>query len=159
MKYKCNKCSKILRGNNGRLLANLPAQLRSAYPVDPWYAKEGATWHLKASFTNVMEKLVITHGNDEQLCTMMSELKGDNHFQYQAEYLSQARDTNATVTHPPVGFKDWIGPYSPSGQDLRDLKLQRQHSHGLVFRKRTECFEKSKVLEPVKALVMTTPFG
>jgi hypothetical protein len=98
MKYKCNKCSKTLRGNDGRLLANLPAQLRSAYPVDARYAKAGATRHLKASFTNVMEKLMITHGNGEQLCTMMSELKGDNQLQYVSEYLSQARDTNATVT-------------------------------------------------------------
>ena len=84
MKYKCNKCSKTLRGNDGRLLANLPAQLRSAYHVDPRYAKEVATHHLKASFTNVMEKLMITHGNGGQLCTIMSVLKGDNHLQCQS---------------------------------------------------------------------------
>lgn len=122
MKYKCNKCETTLRGNDGRLLATLPAQLRNAYPVDPRYAKEGATRHLQASFTNVMEPFMITHGNGNQLCILLSELMAANHLKYQLEYLSQARDTKTTVKLPPVGFKDWIGPWSPSGQDLRNLR-------------------------------------
>ena len=123
MKYKCNKCqTTFLRGNDGRLLATLPAQLRNAYPVDPRYAKEGATRHLQASLTNVMEPFMITHGNGNQLCILLMELMAANHLRYQLEFLSQARDTKTTVKLPPVGLKDWIGPWSPSGQDLRDLR-------------------------------------
>ena len=121
MKYQCNECKEWVRANDGRLLATLPTQFRNAYPVDPRYAVTNATRHLKKSCTNVMDKFLISHGNGNQFCQLLSELKGENHLDYQEEYLSQARDTNTRVVRPMPTYKEFIGPYSPSGQDIRDL--------------------------------------
>ncbi|CAJ1917928.1 unnamed protein product [Cylindrotheca closterium] len=130
MKYKCNntaRCDYRCKGNDGPLLAQLPAQFRNAYPVDPRYALSNKR-HLSQTFTNVMDKLMITHGNGDQLAQLLSETRGDKHLDKEEEYYNQARDTGTTVTEPFPVYEDWIGQYSPSGKDLRDMKDVAAHS-------------------------------
>jgi hypothetical protein len=122
MSYQCNKCSKYCKGNDGRLLAMLPTQFRNAYPVDPRYAMGEKRTHIKTSFSNVADKLFITHGNGEQLAKMLHELRGEAHLDMQQEFYNQARDTGKKISQPLPSFQEWIGANSPSPSDLRDMK-------------------------------------
>jgi hypothetical protein len=122
MSYQCNKCSGHCKGNDGRLLAMLPTQFQNAYPVDPRYAMVEKRTHIKKTFSNVMDKLMITHGNGEQLAQMLNELRGDAHLDMEEEFYNQSRDTGKKISQPLPSFQDWIGANSPSARDLRDMK-------------------------------------
>jgi hypothetical protein len=122
MNYQCNKCSGYCKGNDGRLLAMLPTQFQNAYPVDPRYAMVEKRTHIKKTFSNVMDKLMITHGNGEQLAQMLNELRGDAHLDMEEEFYNQSRDTGKKISEPLPSFQDWIGANSPSPRDLRDMK-------------------------------------
>lgn len=122
MTYKCNNCEFSCKGNDGRLLATLPAQFRNAYPVDPRYAIGGRRTHIKKTFSNVMDKLMITHGNGEQLSMMLHELRGDAHLDLEEEFYNTSKDTGKNLSEPLPSFEEWIGVYSPSPSDLRNMK-------------------------------------
>eukprot|EP00980_Cylindrotheca_fusiformis_P026233 scaffold15532_cov73-Cylindrotheca_fusiformis.AAC.1 len=66
-----------------------------------------------------MDKLMITHGNGEQLSLMLNELRGDAHLEMEEEFYSLSKDSGKTLTKPLPPFEDWIGVYSPSPSDLR----------------------------------------
>ena len=63
----------------------VPLPYRNAYPVDPRYAVNKES-HLGLSFSRVMDKLMITHGNGEQLALMLNELRGDKYLDMEEEY-------------------------------------------------------------------------
>jgi hypothetical protein len=128
MMYKCNKCEARCKGNDGRLLAMLPPQYRNAYPVDPRYALENKETHINKSFSKAMDKLMITHGNGEQLSQMLNKLRGEHHLDVEEEYYHQAITSKKKITEPLPSFENSIGRYSPSGSDLRDLKNSAAYS-------------------------------
>jgi hypothetical protein len=122
MMYTCNTCSHRCKGNDGEFLSTLPTQYSSAYPVDPRYATNNRETHISKNFSNVMDKLMITHGNGEQLSQLLHELRGDYHLRMEEEYYKQALDTTKTIKAGLPTFEDSIGRYSPSGEQLRDMK-------------------------------------
>ena len=126
--YHCKNCQEKCKGNDGRMLMNVPVPFRNAYPVDPRYAI-GVESHLNKSFTKVMDKLFITHGNGNQLSIMLNELRADNYLDMEEEYFSQAIGAGVSVTCGLPSYEYHIGRYSPSGKQLRDLKVVAAESN------------------------------
>jgi hypothetical protein len=76
-----------------------------------------------------MDKLMITHGNGEQFARLISELvRADAHVDLEEGYYNQARDSKTTVTTALPSLESWMTQYSPSGQQLRDMKDFAAHS-------------------------------
>ena len=100
---------------------NVPLPIRNGYPVDLRYAVNKET-HLAKSFSRVMDKLFITHGNGEQLACMLHELRGDHHLDVEEEYFCQAIHSGHNIKKTLPTFENAIGRHSPGGADLRDMK-------------------------------------
>ena len=99
----------------------LEVPYRNAYPVDPRYAVNKET-HLSQTFSRVMDKMFITHGNGDQLAIMLNELRADKYLDYEEEYFSQAIAAGINVAKSPPSFENAIGGRSPTGYQLRELK-------------------------------------
>ena len=124
MYYNCSnqECKCRCKANDGRILMTVPLEIRNGYPVDPRYATDNKERHLAKSFSRVMDKLFITHGNGEQLAIMLHELRGDQYLDTEEEYYCQAIQTGHKVAKSLPAFEYAIGRYSPSGAELRDWK-------------------------------------
>ena len=128
MMYNCSLCKNRCKANDGRVLASIEVPFRNGYPVDPRYAVKKQT-HLSKTFTSIMDKLFITHGNGDQLAIMLHELRGDKYLDLEEEYFCQAIASGTSVLKSLPSFEDFIGRYSPTGWDLRELKNFAADSH------------------------------
>ena len=71
MKYKCNNCGTILKGNKGELYHQFDFDILSAYPVDARYTLNNEV-HYDKSLTNLNDELMPNPGNSgNQLCKMI----------------------------------------------------------------------------------------
>ena len=115
MKYVCSTCGEKYAGNDGRLLSMLPANVRSAYPVEPRYAT--GAFHFSTTLSDLLEATMKTYGNGNFFCkTMMISLARCYERKLEA-YLASEEPINNYVS-----FEDWIGQtYPPSGASIRLL--------------------------------------
>ena len=118
--YQC-ACGNRCKASDGRILIQVPIQYRRAFPVDPRYAVKQERY-LSESFSRVMDKMFITHGNGDQLAIMLNELRGDNYLDIEEEYYKQAIDSGVQIRKRLPTFETFIGRYSHSGEQLRDAK-------------------------------------
>lgn len=114
-----NKCK--CKANDGHLLAMLPPEYQNGYPVDPRYALEKKETHINSTVSRLMDKMMVTHRNGEQLSALLHELHGEHHLDRDNEYYSQAINTKTRISKALPSFEDSIGRYSPSGGDLCDI--------------------------------------
>lgn len=132
MQYKCNKCKKTCRATDGKYLHQIPEDLRSAYPVDPKFAINNVQIHLTEACSRMIESLMITHGNGEQLSRMLLEMRGKKHEDLEVQYYNQILRTirNPSITEsdcfPP--FDEYFGKDSPSGKTIRSMYQQAKYS-------------------------------
>lgn len=128
MQYCCNKCGIRCKATDGRLLATLPMQFRNAYPVDPRYTVNKKA-HLDKHLSRKVDKLMLTHGNGEQLSQLLNELRGDYYLDRQEEYFQRLIDTNTACQKAPPTFEESIGnKFGLSGAYLRNLKDEASRS-------------------------------
>ena len=120
MQYDCKRCDNRCKASDGRILMQVPVQYRNGFDVDPRYTVNKETY-LSLSFSQVMDKIFITHGNGDQLSTMLNELRGDHYLDVEESYFSQAIDAGVAARALPV-YQTYNRRYSPSGSQLRDLK-------------------------------------
>ena len=104
---------------DGRLLAQLEAHQRNAYPVDPRYAVSKET-HMHLSLSRVVGSMMLTHGNGEQLCQMLSSLRGEAHLDREEEYYSQVIAMGKTVERQFPSYEESIGKFGPSAEFIRN---------------------------------------
>ena len=128
MQYSCNCCAAKCKGIDGRLLAQLEAHQRNAYPVDPRYTVRNET-HMHLSLSWVVDSMMVTHGNGEQLCQMLSSLRGEAHLDREEEYYSQVIATGKTVERQFPSYEESIGKYGPSPKVLQNWKDEVMRSN------------------------------
>jgi hypothetical protein len=123
MQYKCNKCCTKCKGNDGRMLHALPPHYRMAYPVNPGFAVHKLL-HLLRPLSHTVQKLMVTHGNGEQLAKMIHQTQGERYKDIEESYYSQCVDTGSCAGRLPT-FTNWIGTYSPTAHKSRLLYTRR----------------------------------
>ena len=131
MQYNCTNCRNRCKASDGRILIQLPPQYRNGFDVDPRYCANKERY-LSRSFTRVMDKMFITHGNSDQLSNMLHELRGDQYLDMEEEYYTQAIASGVEVTKKLPSFEQFIGRYSHSGEQLRTIKDEASTSE-LLF--------------------------
>jgi hypothetical protein len=76
-----------------------------------------------------VDKLMLTHGNGEQLSQLLNELRGDYYLDRQEEYFQRLIDTNTACQKAPPTFEESIGnKFGLSGAYLRNLKDEASRS-------------------------------
>jgi hypothetical protein len=100
----------------------LPYHIRRVYHVDPKYAVNNEV-HISLTTTRVIEKLMITHGNGDQISRMIHELRGARYEDFEEEYYTQAHHTNLVVEQALASEQIWRGCHAPTGSQLRDLYI------------------------------------
>jgi hypothetical protein len=121
MKYDCTKCGERYAANDGRLLAMLPAHVRSAYPVEPRYASGGFHFHLDT--TDELEPIIKTYGSGDFYCKKLYRTMGLGYLRKVENYLSES-PTSSYVT-----IDEWTNSnYPPSGQSIRKYYQDAERS-------------------------------
>ena len=144
MTYKCNNgyCGQTCKAADGRVFHQLPFHIWKGYPVDLKHAVKQEV-HLSLSATRVMEKLMVTHGNGEQISRMMHELRGAAYEDFEEEFYTQAIQTNLPVTEQLIGKDVWRGKSGLTGTQTRDLYLDgtdsKLNSTGISDTMRNNC--------------------
>jgi hypothetical protein len=90
-----------------------------AYPVEPRFAIQKLV-HLSRPLSCTVLKFMVTHGNGEQLSKLIHQTQGERYEDIEESYYSQCMDTGTCLGRLPLSV-DWIGAYSPTGQDIRLL--------------------------------------
>jgi hypothetical protein len=125
MNYKCELCSSMYLANDGRVLNQLDAHIRSTYPVDPKYAQ--GTFHFNIDLTDDVEVLMKTYANGSYVGKKLHRKLGLEYSRKVETYLSQFRKTATTVvtTVPalaPASFEEFSrGISPPSAASIRTL--------------------------------------
>jgi hypothetical protein len=115
--YTCNTCGESYHGNDGRVLAALPAYLQRAYPVDPRYAcshrSTKCQFHINA--TRQFEFLSVPHVPSTAYIRSIYVSYGQQYEDYQRAYWShvlQCRLAGCLTTeqpHPYPSFLEFCG--------------------------------------------------
>jgi hypothetical protein len=126
--YWCLTCGKRMNANEGNLLMCLPEYVRNAYPVDPKYASAVTTWHIDRATSDMVEELMITYGNGDQLSKMLFTKMSKDYHHKRTEYLSYWRDyqqceeiVKKVATPPYPELHEYMTFKPPSGHSLRNL--------------------------------------
>ena len=93
MWYDCNKCTRRYKANDGRLFFQVPFRYRQGYPVDPRFAIK-YEHHLTLTTTRVLESLMLTYGNGDQISKMLYELLGLKYEDLQESFFDHVIETN-----------------------------------------------------------------
>ena len=123
--YKCNKCGFTCKANDGRLFHQLPSYYRRAYPVDPRYAVNYQI-HLSKSASQLVEKLMLTYGNGEQISRALHEMSAARYENFEEDYYRRYADwrekTKSTEAAPRLpSFRDYFGNrMGLKGDTMRD---------------------------------------
>jgi hypothetical protein len=117
MNYKCEACSSMFLANDCRILMQLDAHIRDAYPVDPKYAQ--GTFHMDIDLTDDLELLMTTYANGSYVGKKMNRKLGLKYTRKVETYLSQFPNNEATS---PVSFEEFSRGFSPpSAAAIRTL--------------------------------------
>jgi hypothetical protein len=76
MQYECNRCGSKCKGSDARMLHTLPPQYRTTHPADPRFAVQKLL-HLSRPLSCTVQKLMVAHGNGEQLSKMIHQARGE----------------------------------------------------------------------------------
>jgi hypothetical protein len=121
MNYKCEACSSMYLANDGRVLMQLDAHLRSLYPVDPKYAE--GTFHFHEDLTDDLEVLMKTYANASYVGKKMHRKLGLQYSRKVETYLSQfPKSSTPAPALSPTSFEDFSrGFLPPSAATIRTL--------------------------------------
>jgi hypothetical protein len=121
MNYKCELCSRMYLANDGRILMQLDAHLRSTYPVDPKFAE--GTFHLNIDLTDDLEVLMKTYANGSFVGKKIHRKLGLEYSRKVETYLSQFPKSAAqSPALSPPSFEDFSRGFSPpSAASIRTL--------------------------------------
>jgi hypothetical protein len=128
MNYKCEACSSMYLANDGRVLTQLDAHVRSLYPVDPKYAE--GTFHFHVDLTDDVEVLMKTYANASYVGKKMHRKLGLQYSRKVETYLSQL--PNNSLPAPPLSptsFEEFARGFSPpSAANIRTLYKRAYYS-------------------------------
>jgi hypothetical protein len=103
----------------------LPPHVQSTYPVHPWYALEGATWHLTKELADDLNDSMLTYANGNFFFREMY----NRQIRAYEEQLESYFSCKITTTHEDfVPISDCIGEFPPSGNALRTLHERAEQS-------------------------------
>ena len=125
MSYCCPNCSTRYPGNDGRLLQMLDPHVRSAYPVHPRHALEGATWHLTRELADDLDAEMLTYGNADEFSHKMHNRKFREYEERMINYYSCEGERKHKDYIP---IRDWVGEFPPDGTALRTLHERAERS-------------------------------
>ena len=123
MSYSCPHCKQKVRGNDGRLLALLPAHVRATYPVPPRYAT-GSSFHLHNDLVAFLETSMKTYANANFVSTHLVQSMGRQYAHKVETYLSQLVDNQPDYPTWEELQKTW----PPAAATLRSLYEEAEHS-------------------------------
>ena len=106
-------CSvKLIAGNDGLILQNLPVHVRNCYPVEPRYAT--GPWHLSSLLTHDIEAVIKTYASGDFVSAKLLQSQGKAYERAVETYLSRGARSNF------VTFEEFTGEYPPSGANIRE---------------------------------------
>jgi hypothetical protein len=125
MRYKCSECKKVFKGNDGELYNQIPFHFRQGYPVDPRFTKKHI--HLTTTTTRILEPLMVTHGNGDQIARLFHELQAKKYEDMEEQYFDHALNTSTKLTSALPSLRVMNGSntkYGLTGAAVRDLYLE-----------------------------------
>ena len=130
MRYKCNRCKQVLKGNDGELFGHLPYHHRKGYDVDPKYAT--GQKHLTMSASNIMERVMVKDGSGDMISHMFHEMRGLQYEHVNNDYFSQVNHENKDDDYIATNLleeQDYQGKYMHTGITLRSLYTKGAYSN------------------------------
>ena len=104
----------------------LDPHVRSAYPVHPRYALEGATWHLTKELADDLDAELLTYGNADAFSHKMYSRKFREFEERLINYYSSCEGGTKHEDYIPI--RDWVGEFPPDGKALRTLHERAERS-------------------------------
>ena len=121
MTYKCNKCKKHVKANDGRLLHLLSPHIRETYPVLPRYAQ--GQFHLRTDLSDAVDSVMKTYGNAEFVSRQMVAQQGRFYERKALSYLSM------DVIHPYPDYEMWRQDvHPPTPETIRTTYFNAEYS-------------------------------
>ena len=121
MTYKCQKCNKHVKANDGRLLHLLDAHVRDTYPVLPRYAH--GQFHFNTELSDIVDSVMKTYGNAEFVSRQMVAQQGRFYQRKVLSYLSM------DVLHPYPDYETWRQDiHPPMPETIRNTYFEAEYS-------------------------------
>ena len=121
MTYKCQKCNKHVKANDGRLLHLLDAHVRDTYPVLPRYAH--GQFHFNTELSDIIDSVMKTYGNAEFVSRQMVAQQGRFYQRKVLSYLSM------DVLHPYPDYETWRQDiHPPMPETIRNTYFEAEYS-------------------------------
>ena len=121
MTYKCKKCKRHVKANDGRLLHLLDAHVRETYPVQPRYAQ--VLFHLNTELSDIVDSVMKTYGNAEFVSCQMVAQQGRFCQRKVHSYLSM------DVIHPYPDYETWRQDiHPPMPETIRTTYFDAEYS-------------------------------
>ena len=130
MKYKCHSCKESMYANDGRLLANLPAFVRDAYPSNPKWCTSNKKMHLDRHVTNLLEgETMLTNMNGDSFARLIYNAINQDYLrraENYASYIVSAKNTgtvsrNFQPASYPKKNNEFLTKFPPTGADIREM--------------------------------------
>jgi len=122
MKMTCPCCKRQFDSNNPEVLLSLPAHMANQCPVETKFALSNHSFHLTREATNVMDPLMLTHGNGEMCSDLLYRAINTTYLRKISDYLSCHKHHRGSNVSPHVA-KDGVHTKQcpPKGDAIRDM--------------------------------------
>jgi hypothetical protein len=124
--YRCTSACcdvSLIRSNDGRLMASLPAYIRNEYPVAPEYALD-RYWHVSRDMSEQLSEYMLTQSSADVFVKNIYRRK-TKHFEDRLEhYLSLPTVEDQDY----VEIEEMIVSYPPDGSTLREIYYNAEKS-------------------------------
>ena len=77
--YKCAKCKCTCHANKAALLYTIPEAIWNEYPYNPKYSGFRSTFGFTVATSNLMEDLLLTHGNGDIMARLSNKATDDDY--------------------------------------------------------------------------------
>jgi hypothetical protein len=124
--YRCtNTCCNVslIRSNDGRLLASLPAYMRNRYPVSPKYALD-RYWHISRQLSEELCEYMLTQSSADVFVKNIYRRKTKKFEERLEDYLSLPTIDDKDY----VQLEEMIVTYPPDGSTLREIYYNAEKS-------------------------------
>ena len=114
MSMTCPACKYRVDSNSGEILKDLPAHMRSSYPVEPKYAFNNRNCHLGRTATETFDLLMTTYGNGDLCSRLLFNVINrsyincvDSHYSFYKEQRKDPTQKGRFASSSAAYFKRW----------------------------------------------------